>query len=278
MKPFLLSLLLAFSSTAQAFTFFEVDQPVDYAPFSENESILTWGESNTLGSGAIISYSIATSYSSCFLGYEACSALSSFIPEGYESAINTAFDRWASVANLSFNQVDDQAGDIVLAGEYIWGDEIAHALTARSFTEYEGETFSQIAWSEIHFSESVFWSVSEGGVGYDFLTVATHEIGHALGLGHSEVEGALMYTDYQGINTLQEDDIAGIQFLYGAVSAVPEPSSYALFLLGLFILLTRRAKLQAHISGQRYSKAAPNKHSNRAFYHIGSSRFSRQST
>ncbi len=264
MKPFLLSLLLAFSSTAQAFTFFEVDQPIDYAPFAENESILTWGESNALGSGATISYSIATSYSSCFLGYEACSALSSFIPEGYESAIDTAFDRWASVANLSFNQVDDQAGDIVLAGEYIWGSEIAHALTGRSFIEQEGETFSEIAWSEIHFSEAVYWSVN-GSLGYDFLTVATHEIGHALGLGHSEVEGALMYADYQGINTLQADDIAGIQFLYGAVSAVPEPSSYALFLLGLFILLTRRAKLQAHISGQRHGKAAPYKHSKRPF-------------
>ncbi len=265
MKPFLLSLLLTFSNVALAFTLFEEDQPVDYAPFAEKESILTWGENNTLGNGATISYSIATSYSSCFLGYEACSALSSFIPEGYESAIDTAFNRWASVANLSFHQVSDQAGDIVLAGEYIWGEELAHALTARSFTEHEGETFSQIAWSEIHFSEAVFWSVNEGSLGYDFLTVATHEIGHALGLGHSEVEGALMYADYQGINTLQADDIAGIQFLYGAVSAVPEPSSYALFLLGLFILLTRRTKLQAYISGQRHSKASPNKHSNRAF-------------
>lgn len=276
MKPFLLSLLLAFSSTAQAFSFLEVDQPVDYAPFAENESILTWGD-NTLGSGATISYSIATSYSSCFLGYEACSALSSFIFDDYESAIDTAFDRWESVANLSFNKVDNQAGDIVLAGEYLWGEEIAHALTARSFTEREGETFSQISWSEIHFSEAVFWSVGEGSFGYDFLTVATHEIGHALGLGHSEVEGALMYAGYQGKNTLQADDIAGIQFLYGAVSAVPEPSSYALFLLGLLILLTRRAKLQSYISGQRHGKAAPNKHSNCTFCHIGSSRFSRQS-
>lgn len=249
-NPFWFTLVfLLCSNSAHAFTFYEVDAPTNAAPFAENESILTWGEGNTLGSGAIISYSIATSYSSCFLGYEACSALSSFIPSGYESAIDTAFDRWASVANVSFNQVDDLSGDIVLAGEYIWGSEIAHALTARSFTEREGESFSQISWSEIHFSEAVFWSVSEKTLGYDFLTVATHEIGHALGLGHSEVKGALMYTDYQGKNSLQADDIAGIQTLYGPVSAVPEPATYLLFLLGLAILLTRPAKQKPYVRG-----------------------------
>ncbi len=260
----LAALLFFFTSSAHSFAFFEVTEPEGYAPLAENESILSWGETNILGMGATLSYSIASTSSACFMGFEVCSSLDSLMPVGYQNVIESAFDRWASVANLSFNQVDDQAGDIVLASEYIWGSEIAHALTGRSFIEQEGETFSEIAWSEIHFSEAVYWSVN-GSLGYDFLTVATHEIGHALGLGHSEVEGALMYADYQGINTLQADDIAGIQFLYGAVSAVPEPSSYALFLLGLFILLTRRAKLQAHISGQRHGKAAPYKHSKRPF-------------
>ncbi|MCF6346595.1 MAG: matrixin family metalloprotease [Thiomicrorhabdus sp.] len=243
-------LLLFWISSAQAFTFYDVTEPEGYAPLAENESILSWGETNTLGMGATLSYSIASSSSSCFMGFEVCSSLDSFMPDGYQSTIESAFDRWASVANLSFTQVDDQAGDIVLAGEYIWGSEIAHALTGRSFIEQEGETFSAIAWSEIHFSEGVYWSVN-GSLGYDFLTVATHEIGHALGLGHSETVGALMYADYQGINSLQADDIAGIQTLYGAVSAVPEPATYLQFLLGLLVLLglTRPTKLQAYISG-----------------------------
>lgn len=236
-------LLLFFTSNAHAFTLFNVTAPEGYAPLAENESILSWGETNTLGEGATLSYSIASTSSACFMGFEACSSLDSFMPEGYQSVIESAFDRWASVANVSFNQVDDQAGDIVLMGEYIWGNEIAHALIKQSFIEQDGETFSNIAWSEIHFSESVYWSI--GGLpGYDFLTVATHEIGHALGLGHSEIKGSLMYADYQGKNTLQADDIAGIQFLYGPVSAVPEPSTYLQFLLGLVVLgaLTRRSK------------------------------------
>ena len=237
-------------SSAHAFTVFEVTEPEGSVPFADNEHVLTWGENNVLGQGATISYSIATSPFSCFMAFESCSSLDSVISFGYEDAISSAFDRWASVANLSFTQVDDQAGDIILAGEYIWSSEIAHAAIGRSFSENEGEAFSQISWSEVHFSEAVYWSTG-ASFGYDFLTVATHEIGHALGLGHSEVAGALMYADYQGINTLQADDIAGIQYLYGAVSAVPEPATYLQFLLGLLVLLglTRSTKLQAYIGG-----------------------------
>ncbi|MCF6229714.1 MAG: transposase, partial [Gammaproteobacteria bacterium] len=170
MKVFWIVIVFGLSiSSAYAFTVLEVTEPEGYTSFAENENILTWGKNNILGEGATISYSIATSYSSCFMGFEACSSLDSFMPSGYQNVIESAFDRWASVANLSFTQVDDQAGDIVLAGEYIWGSEIAHALTGRSFIEQEGETFSAIAWSEIHFSEGVYWSVN-GSLGYDFLT------------------------------------------------------------------------------------------------------------
>ena len=55
-------------------------------------------------------------------------------------------------------------------------------------------------------------------LGANFLYVSIHEFGHALGLRHSDVTGAVMepvVKPYDPNQQLHEDDILGIQELYG---------------------------------------------------------------
>src|SRR5262249_61379096 len=59
------------------------------------------------------------------------------------------------------------------------------------------------------------WNV---GSTYDLYTVAMHEFGHSLGLGHS-VSGTVMYASYQGVKAgLAADDVTKIDAVYGARS------------------------------------------------------------
>ncbi|MEX0782235.1 MAG: matrixin family metalloprotease [Dehalococcoidia bacterium] len=70
------------------------------------------------------------------------------------------------------------------------------------------------------------WTTSSSGVGTDLQSVATHEFGHALGLGHSSVQQAVMYFSYTSGSlkrTLHADDIAGAISIYGGTA--PEPTA-----------------------------------------------------
>ncbi|GLT71392.1 hypothetical protein SLA2020_434160 [Shorea laevis] len=67
-----------------------------------------------------------------------------------------------------------------------------------------------------HYDADESWSVGARAGAFDLQTVALHEIGHLLGLGHSEVEGAIMYAGISAGVTkgLHADDIQGIKALY----------------------------------------------------------------
>ncbi len=75
---------------------------------------------------------------------------------------------------------------------------------------------------KVHFDASEYWTL-RGGTGIDLRYVAMHELGHALGLRHSNDRNAVMHPRYKMIGDGDEehlfrvgdDDVAGIRALYG---------------------------------------------------------------
>ena len=88
-------------------------------------------------------------------------------------------------------------------------------------TTYYWSTGGRIIDADIIFWDAGFrfFSGTSGCSGGFYIEdIAAHEFGHALGLGHSTVNGATMFPSVSSCNegnrTLDPDDIAGIQLLY----------------------------------------------------------------
>ena len=97
-------------------------------------------------------------------------------------------------------------------------------------------------------------------IGNDLLEIAIHELGHSLGLSHSDVEGSIMYAYYNGYRPdvqLHPDDIAGIQYIYGRCETVSEQ-------LALMLQLN-----QSNLSNRRGGLVVSSKFEPHSSRHVG---------
>ena len=79
-------------------------------------------------------------------------------------------------------------------------------------------------------NNKISWSTNDSN--YNIFTVSLHELGHALGLAHSETRDAVMYPSYQeAVSELYQDDICGVYAVFEidddacTTTIVPPPTS-----------------------------------------------------
>ena len=168
--------------------------------------------------------------------------------------VREAFEVWAEVTPLRFVEVgpsDNPDFDISWeSGSH--GDGSGNAFDGPGRTLAHayypppcGGTFA----GSMHFDEGEQWITGTTG-GINLKAVAVHEIGHLLGLAHSDVTSAIMFPNYRAnVLTLGDDDIQGVQALYGAPAPDNEIITLSGQAAGNLTATGEQARFQVRLSG-----------------------------
>lgn len=163
----------------------------------------------------------------------------------FDAAVQRAFDTWAAAANLQFVQVADAGGDFgtvtypdIRIGAFSFG--VGDFAGAAGFGPPGNDvSFPDALSGDVAFNDMNNFNIDPGGEGdllqtgpgglylNDIEGLLLHELGHTLGIGHSEVPDAVLCgyqsplfdgsaCDYTRVNREPEpDDLNALRNIYG---------------------------------------------------------------
>lgn len=178
-----------------------------------------WGTPGFGTAGGQVTWSFAATFGS-FFDFD-----SPISEAAFQNLVRDAFAAWEKVANIDFVEVADNAqSDIRLGWDAIDGRD---NFLGEAYVTWDGNNVGTHGEIRFDTAEAFTLDKSAKGAVANFYALALHEIGHIIGLDHTEDPTTIMHHYIGQAVEPSATDIAAVQHLYGLPTGAPSSPANA---------------------------------------------------